>query len=331
MTKEKEFIDAVDRADYKAFSRLLPSVNVNSTDKDGYTALHYAARNGNDVLVRKLINATANVNAENSNGYTPLVETIYYMLSEELALSNNKEVVKLLLCNGANLNGIEELHETFTGEDDITALKEVITFIEGVIENNDNQDNNQDSTLSGENISEQQNIDKEDGITEDGSYGSQRSFIPTIDDEENIQDRHINSSIEVTEESSLSSFLLKNLYSWMNQLPEWMQKLIINSTPIKDLIKHAKQTAAIYDMKSIEQDFIEKMFTFFESGNVVDSVEESANNSVNILDFSSTELVDTSLVYPGSLKHVNAFIFPTMIESTSIFDDSYLSELLYAN
>lgn len=72
--------------------------DVNFSDTNGFTPLHYAARYGLDELCHILILNKANVNCSNRRGQTPL----------HLAALNNKTgVIRVLLDNGANVNAID--------------------------------------------------------------------------------------------------------------------------------------------------------------------------------------------------------------------------------
>lgn len=72
--------------------------DINFTDTNGFTALHYAARYGSDELCKILIHKKAKVNCINKKNQTPL----------HLAALNNKTyVIRLLLDSGANINAID--------------------------------------------------------------------------------------------------------------------------------------------------------------------------------------------------------------------------------
>ncbi|KAF6214731.1 hypothetical protein GE061_009474 [Apolygus lucorum] len=72
---------------------LAKGVDVNSTDKSGYTPLHYAVRTGDIAVVQKLLIAGANVNMKTKAGQaTPL---------HRAAAAGHTDVVKLLLDHGA--------------------------------------------------------------------------------------------------------------------------------------------------------------------------------------------------------------------------------------
>lgn len=82
-----------------------PEIAPNVEDKDGFTALHWAAWSGMRYCAAALAQAGLNVNAREKNGYTPL------MLA---ALRGNAETVELLLALGAD--------SSYTRADGSTAL-----------------------------------------------------------------------------------------------------------------------------------------------------------------------------------------------------------------
>ncbi len=70
-----------------------PGVSIAMTDKDGFTALHWAAWSGMPICSLLLADAGIDINAQDHNGYTPL------MLA---AMRGNDEVEQILLALGAN-------------------------------------------------------------------------------------------------------------------------------------------------------------------------------------------------------------------------------------
>lgn len=70
-----------------------PGVDVNMTDQDGFTALHWAAWSGMPYCCFTLVQAGLDINAKENNGYTPL------MLA---AMRGNADTVELLLRLGAD-------------------------------------------------------------------------------------------------------------------------------------------------------------------------------------------------------------------------------------
>ena len=79
------------------FQRLLrsPTTDTECKAQDGRRALHFAAENGQEIVVQHLLSAGANVNAESADGRTPL----------QLAIeSGNGSIVQLLVRGGALVN-----------------------------------------------------------------------------------------------------------------------------------------------------------------------------------------------------------------------------------
>lgn len=97
--------------------------DVNFTDINGLTALHYAAIYGSDELCNILVCNKANVHCVNKKGQTPL---------HIAALNNKVPVIRVLLDNGANINAIDlagntALHEA-CDKGNIGAVKILITY-----------------------------------------------------------------------------------------------------------------------------------------------------------------------------------------------------------
>ena len=84
-----------------AYQGLLPLVKLMvetydvEVNKTGWTALHYAATNGHDDIVKYLIEHAAYIDAESPNGTTPLMMA---------AMNGHITTVKLLLDEGADMD-----------------------------------------------------------------------------------------------------------------------------------------------------------------------------------------------------------------------------------
>jgi ankyrin repeat protein len=74
--------------------------NMDNMDSNGWTALHHAANNGDfDSAVILIRDGKANVNAYSNQQRTPL---------HFASLNNHKDIIKLLLSNGAQLEWVDE-------------------------------------------------------------------------------------------------------------------------------------------------------------------------------------------------------------------------------
>jgi ankyrin repeat protein len=73
--------------------------NIEATNDDGWTPLHWACRNGCVEVVEMLLDKRANIEARDNGGWTPLHEACY---------KGHVEVVKLLLDKGTNIEATDD-------------------------------------------------------------------------------------------------------------------------------------------------------------------------------------------------------------------------------
>ena len=106
---------------YNQLSKIIIDRNfdLNHQDKLGYTALHAAISNNNDIIVKQLLDANANVNTVNINSFTPLMTAVEFKLPT---------IVKLLIDKGVdttvkNKNGNIALELIFRDDVDEKSLK----------------------------------------------------------------------------------------------------------------------------------------------------------------------------------------------------------------
>ena len=94
-----DFFKAAETGYIEELTRLLKIVDVNSQDKDGWTALMLASINGHTDCVKLLIDNGADANLQNEVERSALI----YAASD-----GYKECVKLLIDNGADVNSQSE-------------------------------------------------------------------------------------------------------------------------------------------------------------------------------------------------------------------------------
>ncbi len=124
-------INAVKQQDVQAVRTLVKQSDVNATEPDGFTALHWAAQRNNLEIADLLLTAGAKANAANrykitplslaaTNGSAPMIEGLLKAgvdansTSEEgqtalmtASLTGNVDAIKVLLSHGANVNVTE--------------------------------------------------------------------------------------------------------------------------------------------------------------------------------------------------------------------------------
>lgn len=93
----------IDRLYYVRELLATPGIKVTQTDRDGFTALHWAAWSGMPYTSVLLLEAGVDINAADNNGYTPL------MLA---ALRGNERVVRVLLSLGADATKVNKEGKT---------------------------------------------------------------------------------------------------------------------------------------------------------------------------------------------------------------------------
>ena len=76
-------------------------MDVNARDRRRWTPLHFAARTKNPAVVKLLIEAGADVNAEDDEGITPLHQGL-------LRYPVNLEMTEMLLAAGANTDALRK-------------------------------------------------------------------------------------------------------------------------------------------------------------------------------------------------------------------------------
>jgi len=93
---DKAFFDAVKSGDKETVAMSIKEgFNLNTKDKDGYTALLIAAEKGDLEMAHLLVEKGADVNAKDKDGYTALMYVAY---------AGNLEIAKILIKNGADVN-----------------------------------------------------------------------------------------------------------------------------------------------------------------------------------------------------------------------------------
>ena len=100
----RQLVEAVRTSDAARVPKLLVNANVNHSDEQGNTALHYAAGKGREAMARLLLLHGANKEAKDSEGNTPLHKAVYFGYDDRVA--------RLLLDHGADVDATNAVGRT---------------------------------------------------------------------------------------------------------------------------------------------------------------------------------------------------------------------------
>jgi ankyrin repeat protein len=113
-----------DKADLALIKLLITrGADVNAADREQWTPLHFAARDGKSAVVQALLDAGASIDAPNNFGNTPLWELV-------MGPKTDAQMIKTLLQHGAdpgkkNKNGVSPIDlARRTGQEDMLPVLE---------------------------------------------------------------------------------------------------------------------------------------------------------------------------------------------------------------
>jgi len=105
MEKEEQFLKASENGEIDLLKRLITSgVNINTVDKNGTSALHFASWNGNRESAMFLLNNGVDPNIEEGEGWTALHDAIR---------KENADMLLTILSHGHGLKDIKKWKKRF--------------------------------------------------------------------------------------------------------------------------------------------------------------------------------------------------------------------------
>lgn len=111
------------------------------------------------------------------------------------------------------------------------------------------------------------------------------------------------------------STLLSYYLSWIYELPKSLQNQILNSTPVKTLIEVIKQNSAIYEPKSLVENFYDKVL-YVEQPEYQDNIlENNTQENAQVGDINSASMIDMTMILPIGAAAVSYLILPTIAGS----------------
>ncbi len=146
-----------------------------------------------------------------------------------------------------------------------------------------------------------------------------------------------NPSSEENKIGTATNILLNYYLSWLQNLPQWLQDQILNSTPIKTLIESIKQNSLIDKPKSVAEDFYNRMLNVQDTYNHMDSIEDDINQKAQASNSNDASgMIDMTIKLTVALGGI-VLILPTMIESsvdllgkTSAFSGVFSDAILHS-
>jgi hypothetical protein len=133
------------------------------------------------------------------------------------------------------------------------------------------------------------------------------------------EEENSNSSEIKADYDSKPNLVLEFILSWINELPQWLQDKILDSSPIKSLVESIEQTSAMYDKKSVSDIFTISQ-SFEASDSLQNEVEDNRQEKVKLCDLPSEGAIDMTMIWKEPT--VNGWILPMVgIESGNMFED----------
>ena len=316
---------------------------------NGYTALHAAVERHKVAVVKILLENAADPNAIYKKDPAEDMENIAPI--HYAALERHIEMTELLVSYGANLDlttqfidssGRDTTRDIYASDDSsaeefdqavakgLASRAAMLLLKDTTSEDTASYGVTSEDTICNTKKHARENDDQSHNDGEALSKSAKHSHVADSDtsganhhsNSVNSDDNDDSSKIEKTKHeavieasSSLSELTLKNLYAWIYEFPEWMQNQLLNSSPIKELIESVKQNSAIYDIKSIGQDFAIKILIHESSKNPVDMIEHDIYEKIQVVDLRPVDAIDMTMIKGPT---VNKWILP-MIESRNMF------------
>lgn len=123
--------------------------------------------------------------------------------------------------------------------------------------------------------------------------------------------------IKVIDIHSVYNLALQKFLSWINELPEWLQKQVLNSSVVKAIIESIEQNAKIYD-KKVDLDIYQQDQISSEEVSLR-YIEDAIDQKAAVSEVStSAELVDTSMILDE--QYVSGLILPISGEQVINFN-----------
>lgn len=298
------------------------------TTSDGYTALHAVVQRKNLLAAELLLKNGVNPNAVYKKDIAEDMQNIAPI--HYAALERDLDMIELLISYGADLT----LETSFlNAEEPCTArglanrsvmLASDNTLPESVAinskkharEENDNQSDNNSEPKSKE-TKHSHNADNNGA-----NYHSDSVINEDKDSNDNLKQASNTQESKTHIDQSLADTILKNMYSWIHELPEWLQKQILSSSAVRAVIESIEQNTKIYD-KKVDLDIYQQ--DIFSEADFFSYIDDTIDQKVTVSEVLSSELVDTNMVFDGN--YVNGLILPTSGEQAINFNGLNFDDL----
>lgn len=277
---------------------------------DNLTPLMCAAYNGNIAFMELLIARGADLNDISDAGETALSSAVE---------GGQIETTQLLVTHGVAIHNDNDMYENSNNNLSITNILKtgrIIDKIKNEIELTEEDKEFMDSSQYSREVAAQRlqhfALDNEmlepegyqaDTNEADDSSVSSLTLVAdaqqrcdSLSSDDNNDEKEKDNEV-IKAEAELDSETIPDTLLWINELPQWLEYLILNTSPIKTFIEYTNKLDSMYGIKSVQNLAIQTLSVEHNKDSVND-VEDNMYEKITIkYDTSSEEAIDRNITF----------------------------------